>query len=146
MCKRTYRDPVVTTCDHYYCESCALTRYKKDPGYAICGLTINGISKSAKKSKRFLGKKRSEGRGSIYECLEVNTVVLITALLADCGTSESCVSTCSKGTRQAVEAHQNFAKIYLIDMRSALITWIRFEHYIQGPLTPGNWGAYGDST
>ncbi len=31
ICKEKYKDPIVTNCGHYLCESCALKRYSKDP-------------------------------------------------------------------------------------------------------------------
>ncbi len=35
--------PVVTQCNHYVCEQCALRRYKRDPTCAVCGKETYGI-------------------------------------------------------------------------------------------------------
>src|SRR5204863_4385999 len=36
ICKGEYKTPIVTKCGHYFCESCALKRYKKNASCAIC--------------------------------------------------------------------------------------------------------------
>ncbi len=58
ICKGPYREPVVTRCHHYFCERCALERYKRDPSCAACGLGTNGVFNSAKTLKKLLDKKR----------------------------------------------------------------------------------------
>ncbi|WAO87054.1 Pre-mRNA-splicing factor CWC24 [Fusarium falciforme] len=58
ICKESYREPIVTRCGHYFCEPCALMRYRKDPTCAACGAGTNGVFNSAKKLKKLLEKKR----------------------------------------------------------------------------------------
>ena len=58
ICKESYREPVVTRCGHYFCEPCALKRYRKDPTCAACGASTNGVFNSAKRLKKLLDKKR----------------------------------------------------------------------------------------
>lgn len=58
ICKDKYKDPVVTKCGHYFCESCALKRYRKDPSCAICGAGTGGVFNVAKNLKKLLDKKR----------------------------------------------------------------------------------------
>lgn len=58
ICKQSYREPIVTKCGHYFCESCALKRYRKDPTCAACGAGTNGVFNSSKRLKRLLEKKR----------------------------------------------------------------------------------------
>ncbi|KAM5347089.1 hypothetical protein ACJ41O_010094 [Fusarium nematophilum] len=58
ICKESYREPIVTRCGHYFCEPCALKRYRKDPTCAACGAGTNGVFNSAKKLKKLLEKKR----------------------------------------------------------------------------------------
>ncbi|PMB64328.1 Pre-mRNA-splicing factor cwc24 [Beauveria bassiana] len=58
ICEGDYREPVVTRCGHYFCEPCALQRYRKDPACAACGAGTNGVFNSAKKLKKLLEKKR----------------------------------------------------------------------------------------
>lgn len=43
LCSKTFKKPIITRCGHYFCEPCALGRYKNDPGCAICGAATNGI-------------------------------------------------------------------------------------------------------
>jgi RING finger protein 113A len=58
ICKEAYKSPVVTRCGHYFCESCALERYTKDPTCAACGAPTNGVFNSASKLKKLLDRKR----------------------------------------------------------------------------------------
>lgn len=58
ICKEPYKLPVTTQCGHYFCEKCALGRYKKSPTCAICGAGTGGIFNGAKNLKRLLDKKR----------------------------------------------------------------------------------------
>jgi RING finger protein 113A len=58
ICKGPYREPVVTRCSHYFCEPCALERYRRDPSCAACGLGTNGVFNSAMTLKKLLDKKR----------------------------------------------------------------------------------------
>lgn len=58
ICEGDYREPVITRCGHYFCEPCALKRYRKDPSCAACGAGTNGVFNSAKKLKKLLEKKK----------------------------------------------------------------------------------------
>ncbi|KAF4455334.1 autophagy-like protein 3 [Fusarium austroafricanum] len=58
ICEGSYREPIVTRCGHYFCEPCALKRYRKDPTCAACGAGTNGVFNSAKKLKKLLEKKK----------------------------------------------------------------------------------------
>lgn len=58
ICKGSYREPIITRCGHYFCEPCALKRYRKDPTCAACGAGTNGVFNSAKRLKKLLEKKR----------------------------------------------------------------------------------------
>ncbi|ATY61767.1 CCCH and RING finger [Cordyceps militaris] len=58
ICEGDYREPVLTRCGHYFCEPCALKRYRKDPTCAACGVGTNGVFNSAKKLKKLLDKKK----------------------------------------------------------------------------------------
>ncbi|KAI8350194.1 hypothetical protein B0O80DRAFT_389440 [Mortierella sp. GBAus27b] len=49
ICREEFRHPVVTKCNHYFCEKCALTRYKKTPKCAACQTPTGGIFNSAPK-------------------------------------------------------------------------------------------------
>jgi RING finger protein 113A len=58
ICKGPYKSPMVTKCGHYFCESCALKRYKKDPTCAACGEKLSGSFKVAKNLQKLLDKKK----------------------------------------------------------------------------------------
>ncbi|KAJ9603398.1 RNA-splicing factor [Cladophialophora chaetospira] len=58
ICKESYKNPIVTKCGHYFCEACALKRYRKDPSCAACGAGTGGVFNVAKKLNRLLDKKR----------------------------------------------------------------------------------------
>ena len=58
ICKESYKSPIVTRCGHYFCEACALKRYKKTPSCAACGSGTNGVFNGARNLKKLLEKKR----------------------------------------------------------------------------------------
>ncbi|KAL7932085.1 hypothetical protein V8C35DRAFT_308440 [Trichoderma chlorosporum] len=58
ICTKPYRTPVVTACRHYFCESCALKRYSKDPSCAACGANTRGIFNSASTLENLLKRKK----------------------------------------------------------------------------------------
>ena len=58
ICKGPYKDPVVTRCGHYFCEACALGRYKRDPSCAVCGSGTGGVFNGARKLAGLLERKR----------------------------------------------------------------------------------------
>jgi RING finger protein 113A len=57
ICKKPYKNPIVTKCGHYFCEACALQRYRKNPSCAACGAGTGGVFNVAKKLSKLLGKK-----------------------------------------------------------------------------------------
>jgi len=59
ICKGEYKTPILTKCGHYFCEKCALQRYRKNPSCAICGAGTNGIFNSAKNLQKKLDKKKA---------------------------------------------------------------------------------------
>jgi RING finger protein 113A len=62
ICKKPYTNPIVTKCAHYFCEACALKRYRKDPSCAACSAGTGGVFNTAKKLNRLLEKKRERAR------------------------------------------------------------------------------------
>ncbi|PQE18052.1 hypothetical protein CJF31_00007923 [Rutstroemia sp. NJR-2017a BVV2] len=62
ICREKYKDPIVTKCGHYFCESCALKRYRKDPSCAACGAGTGGVFNVAKGLKKLLDRKRERAR------------------------------------------------------------------------------------
>ncbi|KAI9894604.1 MAG: RNA-splicing factor [Vezdaea aestivalis] len=62
ICKKPYNNPIVTKCGHYFCEACALKRYRKTPNCVACGSGTGGVFNGAKNLKRLLEKKRERAR------------------------------------------------------------------------------------
>lgn len=58
ICKKPYKNPIITKCGHYFCESCALKRYRKDPTCAICSAKTYGVFNGAKNLQKLLDKKQ----------------------------------------------------------------------------------------
>ncbi|KAF3033438.1 RNA-splicing factor [Didymella heteroderae] len=58
ICKKPYKSPIVTKCGHYFCEACALKRYRKDPTCAACNAKTYGVFNGAKNLQRLLEKKQ----------------------------------------------------------------------------------------
>ncbi|CAK6442089.1 unnamed protein product [Pipistrellus nathusii] len=48
LCRRPFRSPVVTRCRHYFCEACALQRYRVTPRCFVCGRQTHGVFNPAK--------------------------------------------------------------------------------------------------
>lgn len=70
ICKNAYTNPIVTKCGHYFCESCALKRYRKDPSCAACGAGTGGVFNVAKKLNRLLDKKRERAKKRREKAIE----------------------------------------------------------------------------
>lgn len=62
ICKKEYVQPIVTKCGHYFCEACAIQRYKKKKNCIICGAGTFGIFNAAKKLELKLLKKKSRSQ------------------------------------------------------------------------------------
>ena len=63
ICKEDYKSPIQTKCGHYFCEKCAIDRYrKKNPSCAICGKRTDGVFNGAKglQKKLDIAKERAE--------------------------------------------------------------------------------------
>lgn len=75
ICKGPYMEPVVTRCGHYFCQTCALKRYKKDPSCAACGSGTNGVFNSAKKLEKLLDKKRERAAKRKQEAIKAGEEV-----------------------------------------------------------------------
>ncbi len=58
LCRGNYKAPVVTRCGHYFCEGCALKRYRRDPSCGACGAGTGGVFNAAKRLEKLLGRKR----------------------------------------------------------------------------------------
>lgn len=70
ICKKPYSNPIITKCNHYFCEACALKRYRKDPSCANCGTGTGGVFNVAKKLNRLLEKKRERQKQKREKAIE----------------------------------------------------------------------------
>jgi len=48
ICRKSFTDPVITKCKHYFCEKCALDHYRKHKRCFVCGESTGGIFNPAK--------------------------------------------------------------------------------------------------
>ncbi|KAL8682529.1 MAG: hypothetical protein Q9224_006772 [Gallowayella concinna] len=70
ICKKAYTHPIVTKCGHYFCEGCALGRYRKSPACAACGAGTGGVFNGAKGLKKLLERKRERARKKREEAIK----------------------------------------------------------------------------
>ncbi|KAK4125093.1 hypothetical protein N657DRAFT_643905 [Parathielavia appendiculata] len=75
ICREGYKSPVVTRCGHYFCEACALKRYRRDPSCAACGAGTNGVFNAAKRLQKLLDKKRERAARKRQEAIEAGEEV-----------------------------------------------------------------------
>ncbi|KAK3837999.1 MAG: hypothetical protein JOS17DRAFT_732409 [Linnemannia elongata] len=64
ICREPFNRPVVTKCNHYFCEKCALKRYAKTPKCAACQTPTGGLFNAVPKD--FL-KKVAERKAKIED-------------------------------------------------------------------------------
>ncbi|KAL3288657.1 hypothetical protein HHI36_003090 [Cryptolaemus montrouzieri] len=60
LCRNSFIDPVVTKCKHYFCEKCALARYKKSTRCFVCNVQTSGIFNPATKLIQRLNQRKEE--------------------------------------------------------------------------------------
>ncbi|PIO32242.1 hypothetical protein AB205_0113560 [Aquarana catesbeiana] len=48
ICRHSFKNPVVTKCKHYFCETCALQHYRKSQRCYVCNTQTNGVFNPAK--------------------------------------------------------------------------------------------------
>lgn len=70
ICKGPYKSPIVTRCGHYFCEPCALQRYRRDPSCAACGAGTSGVFNTAKTLNKLLQKKRERSARKRQKAIE----------------------------------------------------------------------------
>jgi len=62
VCRGAFKNPVVTKCKHYFCESCALAQYRKSQRCALCNVQTGGMFNPAKDLMERMAKWAVEGR------------------------------------------------------------------------------------
>ncbi|KAI1730508.1 zinc finger c-x8-C-x5-C-x3-H type (and similar) domain-containing protein [Ditylenchus destructor] len=48
ICRNGFKNPVITKCKHYFCESCAIEQYRKNKKCTVCGTNTEGVFSVAK--------------------------------------------------------------------------------------------------
>lgn len=59
ICRSSFVDPVVTKCKHYFCEKCALERFKKSSRCFLCNKQTGGVFNPAKELINRLGGQKA---------------------------------------------------------------------------------------
>lgn len=70
LCRKEFKDPVVTKCGHYFCEKCAIDHQRTSPKCYACGASTGGVFTTAKNMlKRLRDKKQriAEERGETVD-------------------------------------------------------------------------------
>ena len=49
ICRKSFENPIMTKCSHYFCEKCALERYRKSTRCFVCNAQTSGVFNPAKK-------------------------------------------------------------------------------------------------
>ncbi|KAL6718741.1 RNA-splicing factor [Lecanora helva] len=75
ICKKSYTNPIVTKCGHYFCEACALQRYRKSPSCAACGAGTGGVFNGAKNLRKILDRKRERAKKRREKAIEAGEEV-----------------------------------------------------------------------
>ena len=57
ICRERFTNPIMTKCKHYFCQDCALKRYKKNKRCYLCGKQTNGTFTPAKQLIEKIEKK-----------------------------------------------------------------------------------------
>ncbi|KAG0169214.1 hypothetical protein DFQ28_003765 [Apophysomyces sp. BC1034] len=59
LCRKEFKEPVVTKCGHYFCETCAIQQFKKSPKCYACGASTGGVFDIAKNLLAKLAEKKT---------------------------------------------------------------------------------------
>lgn len=50
ICKKYFKNPVITKCGHKFCNTCAIQRFRNDRTCAVCGYDTHGIFNTVRES------------------------------------------------------------------------------------------------
>lgn len=64
ICRESFVDPVVTKCNHYFCEKCALERYKKTTKCFVCNHAIKTFKPAKELIKRLNNTEEKKKKDS----------------------------------------------------------------------------------
>ena len=60
ICRKDFKNPIVTPCKHYFCESCALKRFVKSPACFACNAYTAGVFNVAPKEFKMKLQERKK--------------------------------------------------------------------------------------
>lgn len=60
ICRKSFQNPIVTKCKHYFCERCALDQYKKSTRCFVCQVQTQGIFNPATNIIKKLAMKKQK--------------------------------------------------------------------------------------
>lgn len=69
LCREEFKNPVVTPCMHYFCESCIISHSRSDSSCPVCGKKTGGVFNIARKliaklkKDKEMQKNEEEGGG-----------------------------------------------------------------------------------
>uniref|UniRef100_A0A8C4GR14 Ring finger protein 113A n=1 Tax=Dicentrarchus labrax TaxID=13489 RepID=A0A8C4GR14_DICLA len=59
ICRESFKNPIVTKCKHYFCETCALQHYRKSKRCYVCNTQTNGVFNPAKELMAKMEKRQA---------------------------------------------------------------------------------------
>ncbi|XP_038836963.1 E3 ubiquitin-protein ligase RNF113A-like isoform X2 [Salvelinus namaycush] len=59
ICRESFKNPVITKCRHYFCETCALQHYRKSQRCYVCNVQTNGVFNPAKELAAKIAKHQA---------------------------------------------------------------------------------------
>ena len=82
ICRGDFVQPVVTKCNHYFCQKCALQHFIKSSKCFICKEATQGIFNTADKLIKHLAKSKAAAAASASSSTEVPVVDTVTVAAA----------------------------------------------------------------
>lgn len=67
ICRKSFENPVMTKCQHYFCEKCALERYRKSTRCFVCSAQTSGVFNPAKKLMQKLALQDERDNSDVEE-------------------------------------------------------------------------------
>uniref|UniRef100_A0A8C5CNL9 Ring finger protein 113A n=1 Tax=Gadus morhua TaxID=8049 RepID=A0A8C5CNL9_GADMO len=59
ICRGSFKNPIITKCRHYFCETCALQHYRKSQRCYVCNTQTNGVFNPAKELMAKIQKQQA---------------------------------------------------------------------------------------
>jgi RING finger protein 113A len=69
ICRKSFSNPVVTKCRHYFCEVCALNHYRKSTRCFACAQQTNGVFNPAKDLMAKIKRKQEIAERKVEEAI-----------------------------------------------------------------------------